>query len=69
MEILDKNHNQVERFWNDYLNLNPLTKKVRKIDTESQHKTLIKLGGFFRCFNLLNKILDQHCYGVLNVSF
>ena len=69
MEILDKNHNQVERFWNDYLNLNPLTKKVRKIDTESQHKTLIKLGGFFRSFNLLNKILDQHCYGVLNVSF
>ena len=43
MEILDKNHNQVERFWNDYLNLNPLTKKVRKIDIESQHKTLIKL--------------------------
>jgi len=27
MEILDKNHNQVERFWNDYLNLNPCNKK------------------------------------------
>ena len=27
MEILDKNHNQVERFWNDYLNLNSCNKK------------------------------------------
>ena len=27
MESLDKNHNQVERFWNDYLNLNPCNKK------------------------------------------
>ena len=27
MEILDKNHNQVKRFWNDYLNLNPCNKK------------------------------------------
>ena len=27
MEILNKNYNPVERFWNDYLNLHPYNKK------------------------------------------